>query len=97
MEEYEATEALSNIMEPLSVMRLVWIYTSERVQRVNCVPWILVEEFLLPYPFVYYIFNMHSLCCLVTLKPSNAVFKNTFIALQSLLKKKQPRKQRLAT
>lgn len=43
----------------------------------------LVEEFLLLYPFVYYIFNACYLCCLVTLKHSNAVFKNAFIALPS--------------
>ena len=99
MEEYKATQAVSNTTDPLSATRLVWFYTSVRVQRMNHTSWLLVEEFLLPCPFVYYIFNTYYLCCLVALKPSNAVFKNTFTALpmQSLLKKKQSRKQRLAT
>lgn len=78
-------------MDPLSAARLVWIYNSVRVQRINHISWRLVEEFLLPCPSVYYIFNAYYLCCLVTLRPPSAVFKNTFIALplQSLLKKKQ--------
>lgn len=40
-------------------------------------------------PFVYYIFNAHYLCCLVTLKHSNAVFKNTFFALPCTLYSKR--------
>lgn len=49
----------------------------------------LVEELLLPCPFVYYIFNEYYLCCLVTLKRSNAVFKNTFIVFPCTLYSKR--------
>lgn len=63
------------------------VYTSVRTQRMNQSCTLAVHGRILP--FVYYIFNAHYLCCLVTLKHSNAVFKNTFIALPCTLYSKR--------